>query len=80
MDGGNQTEGPLWSLYFQLKRNREKRTVTKQGSRSKGWGLRERGGCGESEKTPSYPPQVPMRAGPDGIKENIDGDISNEAN
>lgn len=69
---------PLESLYS-LKSNREKRTVTKLGSRSKGWGLRGRGGCEGSEKTPPFPPQVPVRAGPDGIKETIDGDISNEA-
>lgn len=42
-------------------------------------GVERKGGCGGSEKTPSYPPQVPMKAGPDGIKENIDGDIGNEA-
>ena len=57
MNGGNQTEGPLWSLYVQLKSNGEKRTVTKQGSRSKGWELRERGGCGEVRKHHPFHPE-----------------------
>lgn len=42
-------------------------------------GVERKGRMRRSEKTPSFPPQVPMRAGSDRIKETIDGDISNEA-